>query len=124
MELGTSVDGISGDMPASAIDPATITSQQVVDDKTGSQYSLRLIEDLHGLDVSEAFSTNGAITFAGGDIEGSVNAAFDFSQSHASTGHSVLIVLRCEKRGPSMHWQWCQAHGGSQVLDKQFSCVP
>ncbi|KAH9033458.1 hypothetical protein EDB84DRAFT_1488640 [Lactarius hengduanensis] len=84
MELGTSVDGISGQMPASAIDPATITSQQVVD-KTGSQYSLRLIEDLRELNVSEAFSTNGAITFAGGDIEA-----------------SVLIVLRCEKRGPSM----------------------
>ncbi|KAH8980876.1 hypothetical protein EDB92DRAFT_220382 [Lactarius akahatsu] len=87
------------DMPASAIDPATITSQQVVDDETGSQYSLRLIEDLHGLNVSEAFSTNGAITFAGGNIEGSVNTAFDFSQSHASTGRSILIVLRCEKHG-------------------------
>ncbi|KAH9041716.1 hypothetical protein EDB85DRAFT_1374944 [Lactarius pseudohatsudake] len=101
MELGTSVDGISGDMPASAIDPATITSQQV-GDKTGSQYSLRLIEDLRELNVSEAFSTNGAITFAGGDIEAGVNTAFDFSHSRTSTGHSALIVLRCEKRGPSM----------------------
>ncbi|KAH9062818.1 hypothetical protein EDB87DRAFT_266722 [Lactarius vividus] len=102
MELGTSVDGISGDMPASAIDPATITSQQVVDDKTGTQYSLRLIENLRELNVSEAFSANAAITFAGGDVEAGVNTAFDFSHSRTSTGHSILIALRCEKRGPSM----------------------
>ncbi|KAH9063927.1 hypothetical protein EDB87DRAFT_80792 [Lactarius vividus] len=101
MQLGTSVDGISGDMPASAIDPATITSQQVVDDKTGSQYNLRFVENLRELNVSEAFGANGAITFAGGDVKGSVNTAFDFSQSHASTGHSILIVLRCEKHGLS-----------------------
>ncbi|KAH8999230.1 hypothetical protein EDB92DRAFT_1833110 [Lactarius akahatsu] len=102
MELGTAVDGISGDMPASAVDPATITSQQVVDDKTGTQYSLRLIENLRELDVSEAFSANAAITFAGGDVEAGVNTAFDFSHSRTSTGHSILIALRCEKRGPSM----------------------
>ncbi|KAI9430538.1 hypothetical protein H4582DRAFT_1443394 [Lactarius indigo] len=103
MELGTSVDGISGDMFASAIDPATITPQEVVDDKTGTQYtgSLRLIENLHELDVSEVFSRNGSITFAGGDVEASVNTVFDFSHSHASTGYSILIVLQCEKRGLS-----------------------
>ncbi|KAH8990362.1 hypothetical protein EDB92DRAFT_1816912 [Lactarius akahatsu] len=99
MQPGTSVDGISGDMPASAFDPATTTSQQVVGDKTGTQYSLHVIEDLRELNVSEAFSTSGAITFAGGNIEGSVNTAFDLSQSHASTGRSILIVLRCEKHG-------------------------
>ncbi|KAH9077293.1 hypothetical protein EDB83DRAFT_1694096 [Lactarius deliciosus] len=102
MELGSSVDGISGDMPASAVDHATITSQQVVDDKAGTQYSLRLIENLRELDVSEAFSANAAITFAGGDVEAGVNTAFDFSHSRTSTGHSMLIALRCEKRGPSM----------------------
>ncbi|KAH9041688.1 hypothetical protein EDB85DRAFT_2271895 [Lactarius pseudohatsudake] len=80
----------SGDIPASG---------PVVDDKTGTQYSLHLVENLRELNVSEAFSTNGAITFAGGDIEGSVNTAFDFSQSHASTRHSILIVLRCERHG-------------------------
>ncbi|KAH9168876.1 hypothetical protein EDB89DRAFT_1561629 [Lactarius sanguifluus] len=99
MQPGTSVDGISGDMRASAFDPTTTTSQQVVGDKIGTQYSLHVIENLRELNVSEAFSTNGAITFAGGNIEGSVNTAFDFSQSHASTGYSILIVLRCEKHG-------------------------
>ncbi|KAH9030163.1 hypothetical protein EDB85DRAFT_1458217 [Lactarius pseudohatsudake] len=102
MELGTSVDGISGDMPPSAIDPATITSERVPDQKTGTQYSLRLIENLRELKVREAFKNNGSITFAGGDVEASVNKAFDFSHSRASTGYSILVVLHCEKRGPSM----------------------
>ncbi|KAH9022768.1 hypothetical protein EDB85DRAFT_2151578 [Lactarius pseudohatsudake] len=101
MALGTSVDGISGDMPASAIDPATITSEKVVDKDTGTKYSLRFIENLRDLNVSEVFSANASITFAGGDVEASVNTAFDFSHSHASTGHSILIFLECEKYGPS-----------------------
>ncbi|KAH9003101.1 hypothetical protein EDB86DRAFT_126262 [Lactarius hatsudake] len=118
MELGTSVDGISGDMRASAIDPATITSRQVVGDKTWSQYSLHLVENLRELNVSEAFSTSGAITFAGGDVEASVKTAFDFSHSHASTGHSILIVLRCEKRGPSM-----RIGNGAKLVEEAKSLI-
>ncbi|KAH9002388.1 hypothetical protein EDB86DRAFT_2827347 [Lactarius hatsudake] len=102
MELGTSVDGVSGDMPPSAIDPATITSEQAPNKSIGTQYSLRLIENLRELNVREAFNNNGSITFAGGDVKGSVTKAFDFSHSHASTGYSILIILHCEKRGPSM----------------------
>ncbi|KAI9433002.1 hypothetical protein H4582DRAFT_1022923 [Lactarius indigo] len=101
MELGSSVDGISGDMPASAIDPATIVPQVVGDEVIQSQYNLRLIENLRELDVSEVFSSNGSITFAGGNVKASVDTGFDFSQSRASTGYSMLIVLQCEKRGHS-----------------------
>ena len=99
MKLGSSVDAVTGEMHASAIDPSSISVQKADSSDAGDHFSFQKFEDANSLEYSNSTSSSASVTFPVDGLDASVNHGLDFSQSHTSQGTSLIYLLTWERVG-------------------------
>lgn len=101
MALGSSVNAITGEMPASALEPSSVGSKDIVPSDASDTFRSRYIDNVRDLSDSFELGLNASITFPVDGLTVGVNRGIDFSQNTQSSGRSLLVMLYWERHGPS-----------------------
>lgn len=101
MEIGTSINAITGERAQSAIDPSTINKERFTSKDAGEHFHFKRIQDVRTDESSTALGFSSSITFPVDGLNVSSKQGVDFSSTSKSEGATVLYVLEWQRVGKS-----------------------
>lgn len=99
MKLGTSIDAITGDRSAMAIDPSTIAPEPTISASAGETYYVEMIEDVRKLDESKTFKVSASVTAPVDGLKVGGDRSMDFNLSDTEEGGTLLYIIDWERKG-------------------------